>query len=99
MRQLDDLLLSLFMQGFYGYGSLSGTCWFIGMEEGGRSSVEEISRRQEVWRQCGQLETDDCRKLFFSEGAACRRRVQNTRSAGTTVKNNTREVALPRTCQ
>lgn len=59
MTQLDDSLLSLFMQGFFGYGSLSGTCWFIGMEEGGGSSVEEISRRLEAWRQRGMPDVDD----------------------------------------
>jgi hypothetical protein len=41
----NDPLLQDFMSSFYGYGNFQGAYWFIGMEEGGGDSFEEVSRR------------------------------------------------------
>ena len=55
----DDLLLSEFMNKFYGYGNFAAPYWFIGMEEGGGDSFEEVTRRLTVWDQRGRHEIED----------------------------------------
>lgn len=47
---VEQQLLKTFMSRFYGYGSWSAKYWFIGMEEGGGDSEEEIERRMMTWR-------------------------------------------------
>ena len=59
MTDLDDTLLEAFMDGFYGYGNLAGPYWFIGMEEGGGDSLEEIQCRLAAWQNRGQMVTED----------------------------------------
>lgn len=56
---LDDAILEEFINGFYGYGNLNAPFWFIGMEEGGGSSVREINTRIETWRNRGSKEVED----------------------------------------
>lgn len=56
---LDDKLLQDFMQGFYGYGSYKALFWFIGMEEGGGGSQEEINQRLANWNTRGHRELED----------------------------------------
>ncbi len=58
-KQFDDRLLDRFAQSFYGYGNYSGAFWFIGMEEGGGNSLEEIARRLDAWANRGEREIDD----------------------------------------
>lgn len=38
-----------FLHTFYGYGSWTAPLWFIGMEEGGGDSLDEIERRLAAW--------------------------------------------------
>ncbi len=59
MPQLDDTLLSQFIQTFYGYGNWGGTYWLIGMEEGGGSSCEEVKARLSAWEERGKQELED----------------------------------------
>jgi hypothetical protein len=56
---LNDQLLSEFAETFYRYGNNRGRYWFIGMEEGGGNSVEEIDQRLEAWVQGGKRELED----------------------------------------
>jgi len=42
------------MNNFYGYGNLKGKFWFIGMEEGGGATVEEINSRLDQWELSGK---------------------------------------------
>ena len=42
-----------FIDGFLGYGSLEAPIWFVGLEEWGGKSAEELLRRIEIWRQLG----------------------------------------------
>jgi hypothetical protein len=51
---LDESLLQEFMSNFYGYGNYAAPYWFIGMEEGGGDTIEEITRRLTVWDQRGR---------------------------------------------
>ena len=59
MSGLDDALLENYMDGFYGYGNLAGPYWFVGMEEGGGDTLEEIQRRLAAWQERGQKVTED----------------------------------------
>jgi len=34
MQKFDDVLLSEYMEHFFGYGAIKTDYWFIGMEEG-----------------------------------------------------------------
>ncbi len=55
----DDQLLQSFMSSFYGYGNHAAPYWFIGMEEGGGDSFEEVASRLAVWDQRGRCELED----------------------------------------
>jgi len=56
---LDDKLLLEFANGFYGYGNYQASCWFLGMEEGGGNSVDEINGRFSIWKMRGGMELED----------------------------------------
>jgi hypothetical protein len=59
---IDDALLEEFCAGFFGYGSFAAPIWFIGMEEGGGKSAEEIAARLAAWAQFERSElVDACR--------------------------------------
>ncbi|MCA9909957.1 MAG: hypothetical protein KC519_14970, partial [Anaerolineae bacterium] len=57
--RLNDALLKRFMHGFYGYGNLHAPFWFVGMEEGGGKSFDEIATRLRVWQMRGEKLTED----------------------------------------
>lgn len=59
MSSFNDQLLYEFMTNFYGYGTYKGKMWFIGMEEGGGNSFEEIQNRLIAWEQMARLELLD----------------------------------------
>jgi hypothetical protein len=42
---IDTGRLNDFMHRFYGYGSWDAPLWFVGMEEGGGSTIDEIELR------------------------------------------------------
>lgn len=56
---LDDDLVEAYASSFYGYGTYSASYWFIGLEEGGGWSVEEIAARLGVWQRGGRQELED----------------------------------------
>ena len=74
---LDDLLVETFINTFYGYGNYQGDYWFIGMEENGGHSEEDISNRISTWSKRGQHELEDVAEYhkaievndLFEEGA------------------------------
>jgi hypothetical protein len=55
---LDDKLLERFMKNFLGYGDINADVWFVGMEEGGGDTEENVRRRLETWeaRGCRSIE-------------------------------------------
>jgi hypothetical protein len=57
--KLDDVILQEFMHGFYGYGNYNAPFWFVGMEEGGGNSIEEINSRLQTWKKRGRREIED----------------------------------------
>lgn len=65
---INSETLEKFMHTFYGYGSYDGRMWFIGMEEGGGNSLEEINRRLQVWDQRGRRELEDAAEYHIDLG-------------------------------
>lgn len=56
---LDDTLLEAYINSFYGYGNSTAKYWFVGMEEGGGNSLEEIETRLNLWDKRGRNELED----------------------------------------
>jgi hypothetical protein len=65
----DDQLLQDFMNGFYGYGNYSGDYWFVGMEEGGGNSFENIDQRLKDWDRRDRFEIEDIADYHVEIGA------------------------------
>src|SRR6184192_195563 len=59
MSLLDDDAVATFIETFYGYGNWSAPVWFVGMEEGGGGTPEEIAKRIAAWEQRGRNELED----------------------------------------
>jgi hypothetical protein len=55
----DDELLHAFVFGFFGYGSFSAPYWFVGMEEGGGNTPEDIALRLRAWETRGKRALED----------------------------------------
>jgi hypothetical protein len=58
-KSFNDQLLLEFMSNFYGYGDYNGAYWFVGMEEGGGDSFDEVAKRLSVWDRRGRNELED----------------------------------------
>lgn len=56
---LDDILLAHYMDSFFGYGNTKARLWFVGMEEGGGGTLEEVASRLAAWDQRGRPMVDD----------------------------------------
>jgi hypothetical protein len=65
---LDDALVDAFANGFFGYGDYRARYWFVGMEEGGGASEEEIERRLSAWRARGRRELEDLAEFHAAIG-------------------------------
>ena len=65
---LDDLWLSQYMDSFLGYGNTKARLWFVGMEEGGGGTVEEVAARLGAWSQRGRLVVDDVAEFHQAIG-------------------------------
>lgn len=78
----DDQLLEAYINGFYGYGNYQAPYWFVGMEEGGGNSHEEIVGRLEVWSKRGHEELEDLaqyhRELGMSRFFDAQAKLQST---------------------
>src|SRR5258708_10815824 len=61
-------LLDAYMHTFYGYGAWTAKYWFVGIEEGGGDSIEEIERRITVWRDRGRRDLEDLRDYHLAIG-------------------------------
>ena len=59
MKKFNDTLLADYMGGFWGYGNLNGDYWFVGMEEGGGDSFEEVDQRILQWDKRGRNSFED----------------------------------------
>jgi len=63
---VDNQILEEFIHNFYGYGTYRCNYWFIGMEEAGGNSIQEINRRLSAWEKRGQLELEDVAEYHFA---------------------------------
>ncbi len=52
-------VLERFTTRFFGYGSWAAPIWFVGMEEGGGSTIEETARRIAAWERRGERELEE----------------------------------------
>lgn len=59
---IDDRRIERFMDGFLGYGNGDAPLWFIGMEEGGGNSVDEIALRIATWEKRGHRRIEDLKE-------------------------------------
>ncbi len=59
MQYFDDELLTDYMDTFFGYGNYEGRYWFIGMEEGGGNSFDDVNHRLSTWKEMGRNELHD----------------------------------------
>jgi hypothetical protein len=55
----DDQVLESYINTFYGYGNYRGRWWFVGMEEGGGTTIEHCKNRIMKWKARGRNELDD----------------------------------------
>ncbi|HSM70556.1 MAG TPA: hypothetical protein VK851_03350 [Anaerolineales bacterium] len=82
MNKLNDTLLLQFANTFYGYGNYQAPYWFLGMEEGGGNSIDEINRRFSTWEMRGAMELEDVAEyhiaLGFPEFFSSKSKIQNT---------------------
>lgn len=66
----DDELLHAFVAGFFGYGSFSAPYWFVGMEEGGGETPEDIALRLRAWEARGKCELEDVVEYHLAIGVS-----------------------------
>lgn len=55
----NNEVLQKFMKEFFGYGNWEADLWFVGMEEGGGNSIEEIRNRINSWDKRGRRNLED----------------------------------------
>lgn len=67
-KYFDDGLLETFAKTFYGYGDYNGPYWFIGMEEGGGDSFENVNKRLSEWNKRGKQELEDVAEFHRAIG-------------------------------
>lgn len=65
---LEPQLLQAFMGGFFGYRNLGAKYWFIGLEEGGGTSIDEIRNRLEAWDALGRPQLADLHEFHQRAG-------------------------------
>ena len=65
---INEVLLQSFMNTFMGYGDLSANTWFVGMEEGGGDTLENINLRIEMWETRGCRIIEDCAEYHQAIG-------------------------------
>lgn len=57
--RFNDELLQYFITTFYGSGNYSGDYWFVGMEEGGGASLDQVKLRLNAWQDLGEQDLVD----------------------------------------
>lgn len=64
----NDELLEAFIRNFYGYGNFEGDYWFVGLEQGGGNSFEEVEKRLDGWHKNGRRALEDAAKYHQAIG-------------------------------
>jgi hypothetical protein len=65
---IDPQLVRDFMAGFYGYGHVGASYWFIGLEEGAIANLAEFERRLIAWDSLGRQQLADIRPFHRQLG-------------------------------
>ena len=65
---LDPSLLREYMEGFWGFGNPERSLWFVGMEQGGGGSQEELQKRLDSWALRGRGRFDDLHEYCLAIG-------------------------------
>jgi len=65
---LDDTLLAQYTKSFFGYGNIKARLWFVGMEEGGGGTIDEVAARLAAWDQRGRPLVDDVAEFHHAIG-------------------------------
>lgn len=82
----DKKLLNNYIENFYGYGNLDSNYWFIGKEEAGGETHQEINSRLKIWKSLNEkkvIDTYDFHKNVVNENGKTfeflfEKKVQNT---------------------
>ncbi len=56
---LNHSVLTDYVHGFFGYGTWNANYWFVGMEEAGGVTIDEVSKRLTTWVERGRTAIDD----------------------------------------
>ncbi|MEX0970147.1 MAG: hypothetical protein WD046_06865 [Paracoccaceae bacterium] len=65
---LHQNTLNAFMNTFLGYGDFNADTWFIGMEEAGGNSLEDVQTRIGTWAERGGRVLEDCAEYHHAIG-------------------------------
>ncbi|MDP8922230.1 MAG: hypothetical protein M3O34_05055 [Chloroflexota bacterium] len=63
---LDESLVAEYAERRFGYGSFDAPVWFVGMEEGGGGSLDEVCLRLDTWARLGSQPLDDLREYHLA---------------------------------
>lgn len=66
---LNEEMLNAFMNSFLGYGDLEADTWFVGMEESGGNSLNDVQKRIEAWDNRGRCIVEDCAEYHHAIGS------------------------------
>lgn len=65
---IDQELIADFAASFFGYGNLDAPLWFIGMEEGGGATEDNVKSRLAAWNNFGRPIVTDAAAMHFAIG-------------------------------
>ncbi|OGU61835.1 MAG: hypothetical protein A2315_13080 [Ignavibacteria bacterium RIFOXYB2_FULL_35_12] len=68
MQPFNKNILINFIEKFYGYGNYKSPIWFVGMEPGAPKERKKIKKFFDVWKDRGELETDNVRESHLEIG-------------------------------
>ena len=78
---LSTKLLSEYIETFYGYGNWGkSNFWFVGIEEGGGKTIENVTQRIESWAKLGKTDLLDCKLHHENIGSTFNKNVLHSRT-------------------
>lgn len=67
---LENELIESYATSFFGYGNLDAPLWFVGMEEGGGATLENVGARLRAWKSFNRPLTCDVAEFHRAIGEA-----------------------------
>src|SRR3954470_19315448 len=68
MNRLPSEVLSEYAHQFYGFGSWKAGIWFVGAEETGGATFDEVESRLRAWDQRGRKDLEDAPLFYQAAG-------------------------------